>query len=140
MTMAVWDELKAVLLDLEPQGVLTAYPDPRMDEDRERPFGIDLAPWATDAAESLHERFGDDVELVVGEFTYPGCLPSPSWVAPPHEDIPEIDAAEMTVDLEAPMLVCSGHTVQGALRVHNMNANTIVILTNGQVASSCGWW
>jgi hypothetical protein len=89
MTMTVWDELKVVLLDLKGSGALVAYPDPLIDEGREPPFGIDLAPWATEAADDLHRRFGDDVELVIGEFTYPDRGPrrqhsnapddSPTW-------------------------------------------------------------
>jgi hypothetical protein len=41
-----------------------------MDEGRQPPYGTDLAPWATDIAKELHRRFGDDVELVVGAFSY----------------------------------------------------------------------
>ena len=73
--MTVWDELKVVLLELESSGALVGYPDPRMDEGRQPPFGIDLAPWATDIAKELHHRFGDDVELVVGAFSYPDRKP-----------------------------------------------------------------
>src|ERR1019366_6897906 len=130
--MTVWEELKPVLLDLEGSGALAAYPDPRMDEGREPPFGIDLAPWATDAAEDLHRRFGDDVELVVGEFTYPDRAP---WRQ--HEsaknDIPDTDPMLTSVELDAPIVVASGPIGRGALRVHNLSAETIVICTKGHV-------
>jgi hypothetical protein len=41
----------------------------------------------------------------------------------------------MTVELDAPIIVSSGHTVRGALRIHNLRADTIVICTNGQVTA-----
>ncbi len=41
----------------------------------------------------------------------------------------------MTVELDAPIVVASGQTVRGALRVHNLSANVIVICTNGQVTA-----
>jgi hypothetical protein len=132
--MTVWDELKIVLLDLEPQGVLTAYPDPRVDEGREPPFEIHLAPWATDAAEDLHRRFGDDVRLIVGALRYPERL---RWRQHPSapDDIPDLDPTVMIVELEAPIVVSSGRTAQGALRIHNMTTGIIVICTNGQVTA-----
>ena len=71
MSMSVWDQLKVALLNLEGSGALASYPDPSVDEGRQPPFVIRLAPWATDAAEELHQRFGDDVELVVGLLHYP---------------------------------------------------------------------
>ncbi len=132
--MTVWDELKVVLLELESSGALVGYPDPRMDEGRQPPFGIDLAPWATDIAKELHHRFGDDVELVVGAFSYPDRKPQREHAGAP-EDIPDMDLTLMTVELDAPIVVASGHTVRGALRVHNLSANAIVICTNGQVTA-----
>ncbi|MGA2527654.1 MAG: hypothetical protein ABSG36_00675 [Acidimicrobiales bacterium] len=132
--MAVWDELKLVLLDLEGSGGLAAYPDPRMDEGREPPFGIDLAPWATDVAERLSCQFGDDVELTVGAFRYPERQPL-RQPASASDDIAEIDPSELTVELDAPVVVASGRTIMGALRVHNMSAHTSVIATNGQLTA-----
>ena len=86
-----------------------------MDEGRQPPFGIDLAPWATDIAKELHHRFGDDVELVVGAFSYPDRKPQREHAGAP-EDIPDMDLTLMTVELDAPIVVASGHTVRGALR------------------------
>jgi hypothetical protein len=44
--MAAWDELKVVLARLrdEQPGVLMQYPMPEVDEGRQPPFGIHLAP------------------------------------------------------------------------------------------------
>jgi hypothetical protein len=71
--VALWDELKVVLARLrdEQPGALQGYPDPGYDEDRQPPFEIRLAPWATATAENLHNRFGQGVDLVVGALAYP---------------------------------------------------------------------
>ncbi|MGA2805269.1 MAG: hypothetical protein ABSF89_12910 [Acidimicrobiales bacterium] len=134
MTMTVWDELKVVLLELEGKGTLVMYPDPRVDDNRQPPFQIHLQAWATDAAESLHRRFGDDVELVVGFLRYPQRQPRRQHTGA-RDDIPDMDPTLMTVELDAPIVVASGHTVRGALRVHNLSADTIVICTNGHVTA-----
>jgi hypothetical protein len=132
--MAVWDELKAVLLDLQGSGALAAYPDPRVDEGRNPPFSIRLAPWATDVAEQLHRTFGGDVELVVGLLDYPEPQP-PRQHAKAPDDIAEMDPTAITVELDAPVLVASGHHTRGALRIHNKGTEPIVIATNGQVTA-----
>ena len=51
--MAVWAELKLVLARLRDQqpGTLMQYPMPEVDEDRQPPFTIHLAPWAVTAGE-----------------------------------------------------------------------------------------
>jgi len=99
--MAVWDELKIVLLDLEGSGALVSYPDPRSDVGQEPLFRIHLAPWATEAAENLHRRFGDDVRLIVGFLRYPECRPRRQHPSAP-DDIPDLDPTLMTVDLSFP--------------------------------------
>ena len=132
--MTIWDELKVVLLDLEGSGALAAYPDPRIDEDREPPFEIRLNPWATEAAETLHQRFGDDVELIVGFLRYPECRPWKSTVV--MRTSPVVDATERGIEtalVAAPVTVSSGHTVESALRVHNMSTDTIIVVTKGYV-------
>ena len=134
MAMAVWDELKVILLELEGSGALSAYPDPSVDESRQPPFRIRFAPWATDVAEELHRRFGDDVELVVGLLHYPGPEP-PRQHANAPDDIAEMDPTVMTVELDAPIVVASGHHTRGALRIHNTGTDPIVIATNGQVTA-----
>ena len=128
-----WDDVRAALLDLEGSGALTQYPDPRSDEARQRPIEIHLAPWATDAAAELHRRFGDNVKLVVGSLLYPS---GERWrISPKTDGITEMDPTEMTVTLDAPIVVASGHHVNGALRVHNLSADQIVIKTNGVVTA-----
>ena len=131
--MALWDELKVVLLDLEDSGALAPYPDPRMDERQEPPFEIRLQWWASEIAEDLHRRFGDDVKLVVGMGPYPEPQVRRQVNAP--DDIPDMDPTLMSVDLVSPITVASGSTVRGELRVENMSAESIVISTNGGVTA-----
>jgi hypothetical protein len=71
--MAAWDDLKVTLARLRDQqpGTLMRYPMSEVDEGRQPPFRITLAPWATAAAEDLHRRFGDNVDLTVGALPYP---------------------------------------------------------------------
>ena len=132
VTMTVWDELKVVLLELKDTGVLVGYP--RVDDNRQPPFEIRLQPWASDAADSLHRRFKDDVELVVGFLRYPQRQPQRQHTGA-REDIPDMDPTLMTVELDAPIVVQTGRTVRGALRIHDLSADTIVICTNGQVTA-----
>ena len=56
--MAVWDELKVVLVRLRDQqpGTLMQYPMPDVDEGGQPPFTIGLAPWAAATAEELHRQ------------------------------------------------------------------------------------
>jgi hypothetical protein len=133
VTVAVWDELKVVLLDLESSGALVSYPDPSVDTHRQPPFEIRLQWWASEIAEDLPRRFGDDVKLVVGLRPYPEPQPRRQVGAPDH--IPDMDPTVMSVALDASIAVSSGHTARGALRVHNMSADAIVTCTNGQVTA-----
>ena len=134
VTMTVWDELKVVLAGMENSGALVQYPDPRVDDNRQPPFRIRLQWWATEMAEELHSRFGDDVKLVVGIGPYPERRPSRPRTGAP-DDIRDMDPTLRTVELDAPIVVKSGRTVRGAVRVHNLSADTIVMWTNGHVTA-----
>jgi hypothetical protein len=129
--VTVWDELKPVLLDLAQDHALTAYPDPRVDEDRHPPFSIHLASWALEQAVDLHKRFGDDITLQVGAMRYPDPAPYLR-----HEDlalIPELDPAEFEVTLASPVEVKSGHYVRTKLQLRASGSSTLKISTNGEV-------
>ena len=54
----LWGELKVVLARLRDQrpGALRQYAELDVDEGRQPPFTIRLAPWATATAEELHQR------------------------------------------------------------------------------------
>jgi hypothetical protein len=129
---AIWDDVKAALMALEGSGALIRYPDPRWEQPEQPPFVIQLAPWATEAAEELHRRFGASVTLLLGSFPYPESQPR---IWPGGDGTEEMDPAEMTVRLDAPIVVSSGHNVRGALRVNNLSADAIVAMTNGIVTA-----
>jgi len=133
--MATWDDLKVALFRLREQNpeALAGYPDPREDRDRHPPFGIRLAPWATDVAEDLHHRFGADVELVVGALKYPSCtLPRPVRDPP---SVPDLDPTETSVELDGPLIVRTGRSGRHRLVIENLSDVEVQIATNGQLTA-----
>jgi hypothetical protein len=134
--MAVWDELKPILarlLDQQP-GPLTLYPQLDVDEGRQPPFTIRLAPWAAATAEELHRQFGDSLDLTVGAFPYPlGRQPQHRPAADPPADL--LDPAEIAVELDGPAMVSSGHTLRHGLLLRNLTDGELQIATNGQVTA-----
>jgi hypothetical protein len=134
--MAVWDELKVVLVRLRDQqrGALMQYPMPDVDEGRQPPFTIRLAPWAAATAEELHQQFGDDIELTVGALPYPPGRQPPRPPAPsPPADL--LDPHEIAAELASPAVVSSGHTLRHSLLLRNLTARDLQIATNGQVTA-----
>jgi hypothetical protein len=134
--MAVWDDLKVVLVRLrdEQPGVLVGFPMPGVDEGRVPPFKIRLAPWAATTAEELHRRFGDDVELTVGALRYPPDLEQrPRLATAPPPGL--LDSREITAELDGPAVVRSGHTLRHALLVGNHSGRELQIATNGGVTA-----
>jgi hypothetical protein len=135
--MAVWDELKAVLVRLRDQqpGALMQYPMSDVDEDRQPPFTIRLAPWAASTAEELHQQFGDDIELTVGALPYPPGRQPPRPRAPsPPADL--LDPHEIAAELAGPAVVSSGHTLRHGLLLRNLTTRELQIATNGQVTAA----
>jgi hypothetical protein len=131
--MTTWDELKAVLAELADADPvpLTTWPDPGQDDGRQPPFAIELEPWATGVAQRLHERFGDDVHLMVGALRYPErTLPAPP-VTPPA--VPDLDPAELSVTLDGPLSVRSGDMAHHGLVVRNLGRRDVVIGTTGEL-------
>jgi hypothetical protein len=138
--MAVWDELKPVIVRLRDQqpGALARYPS--LDSDlvpRTPPIRLHLTPWATDAAEELHRRFGDDVELTVGWLPYPPGRPARRrrQQGVPCELPDLLDPDEVTVELDEPAVVSSGHTLNRYLTVHNLTGTELQLATNGGVTA-----
>jgi hypothetical protein len=134
--MAVWDELKVVLVRLrdEQPRALLGYPMPEVDEGRQPPFRIRLAAWATAVAKDLHEQFGPDVDLTVG------ALPYPSGRQPPgrptrHEPPALLDPQEVTAELEGPAIVGSGESLGHGLLLTNLIGQDVQIETNGHVTA-----
>jgi len=71
--MAVWESLREDLVDLldrAPDAVV-GYPS----LDRPRPAGerlyVYLAAWASNVAATLHDKYGDQVDLQVGAMRFP---------------------------------------------------------------------
>jgi hypothetical protein len=134
--VAVWEELKVVLARLRDKqpGTLMQYPMPEVDEGRQPPFTIQLAPWATATAEELHQRFGDDIELTVGALPYPPGRQPPHLPAPgPPADL--LDPHEIAAELDGPAVVRSGHTLRHGLLLGNRTGRELQIATNGQVTA-----
>jgi|SRR5208283_3217068 len=134
--MAVWDELKVVLARLRDQqpGTLMQYPTPDVDEGRQPPFTIRLAPWATATAEELHQQFGDNIELTVGALPDPpGRQPRPPVPGPPAD---LLDPHEIATELAGPAVVRSGHTLRHGLLLRNRTGRELQIATNGQLTAA----
>jgi hypothetical protein len=134
--VSVWDSLKIVLVGLldEQPGALTSYPDPRVDADRRPPFHIGLAPWASSAAGELHDRFGTDVELMVGAQSYPsGGDQHLAWRE--GDTTPVVDPSRIGIELGGPLSVRTGHTEHHELLLTNRTESALAISTNGQVTA-----
>lgn len=135
--MAVWDELKVVLArlqDEQPQA-LTGYPMPEVDEGRQPPFGVDLAPWAVTTAEERHRQFGDYVELIVGALPYPpGRQPQFRWWAI-SEPADPLDPDEVGVELDGRAVVSSGHALDHGLLLLNRTDRELQLATIGHVTA-----
>jgi hypothetical protein len=121
------------LRDQQP-GILMQYPMPDVDEGRQPPFTIRLAPWAAATAEELHQQFGDDIELTVGALPYPPARqpPRPPATRPPAD---LLDPHEIVAELAGPAVVGSGHSLQHGLLLRNLTGGELQIATNGQVTA-----
>jgi hypothetical protein len=137
--VTAWDELKPVLARLRDRqpGVLARYPS--LDFDlvvRTPPISVHLTSWAADAAEELHRQFGSDVELTVGFLPYPPDRPVPPLRRAPGQIPDLLDPREVTVALDGPAAVSSGHTLRHHLSVHNLTGSELQIATNGHVTAA----
>ena len=107
--MAVWDELRAVLLELwnHQPGPLRQFPHPREEEGQPPPYQITVVAWAVAVAEDLHRRFGDCVRLTVGRLPYPPGsepgIPLTDLARPPRGD--PLDPEQAQLELDGPATV-----------------------------------
>jgi hypothetical protein len=99
------------------------------------PVHLRLAPWATGAAGGLHERFGDDVDLVVGFLRYPSAqlFAYPVLALRPPQHFPMTDPDELEVGLRFALQVPSGHDTWGTLEVRNLGRRRLEVLTGGHL-------
>ena len=135
--MAVWDELKVVLVRLRDRqpSPLTQYPMPEVDEGRHPPFTIHLAAWATATAEELHRQFGDDVDLTVGALRYPPSR-QPRRSPAPGQPAELLDPQQIAAELDGPAVVRSGETLRHGLLLRNLTGQELQVETNGQVTAT----
>lgn len=100
---------------------------------------VQLAADQEDLAATFHERFGDAVELRVGVFPYPPDLDADyrekGAAAVAHPQLPMLPSHEFEVSLEAEIVIVSGATKRGILRIHNRGAAEAIIETNGGVTA-----
>ena len=138
--MDSWPELRQMLewLSSRSDHPLQGYPDPRFDH--QPPYHIHLAPWATGIAGHLYERFGDEVDLVVGALHYPeGRVMLPDGREPPHRpktDYPLLPADQVSVSLGEAVVVESGESVQTQFTIYNHQDSTEGIETNGRITAT----
>jgi hypothetical protein len=135
--VTVWDELREALsrLAADQPDALRGYPDLDQDE-ADPPYYIELAAWASDAAEGLHRQFGDEVHLTVGALPYPPGR-SPRWPPGPHrEPAPLLAPDEAEVELDGPAVVRSGHELRHGLLVRDRSGAGLAIATSGQVTGA----
>ncbi len=100
---------------------------------------VQLAADQLKLAAQLHDRFGDVVKLRVGVFPYPPAsgtvdhAKGSTSVARPT--LPLLPVEEFDVHLESEIVVGSGATARGALRIHNRGRADVVIDTSGCVTA-----
>lgn len=134
--MAVWDELKLALARLRDRqaGALMQFPMPEVDQGRQPPFEIHLAPWAVAIAQELHRQFGDNLDLRVGALPYPPTRQrqrQPATGRPP--DL--LDLHQIAAELDGPAVVGSGQTLRHGVLLRNFTDRELKIATNGQVTA-----
>ncbi|HEU5043505.1 MAG TPA: hypothetical protein VFT75_05165 [Nocardioidaceae bacterium] len=134
--MAGWSELRVDLrrISEETPDALLGYPDPSSDRPETGTFAIHLASWASDIAATLHEKYGETVDLEVGAIRFPGR----DFDAGPLRTLPETPADSLGLSVEAitPLSVRSGRSAISRVRVVNHSQEKKVLSTNGQLQSA----
>jgi hypothetical protein len=92
------------------------------------PFPIELAPWATDVAAELDGSVGAAVELRVGFLHFPQRALAARPVLEPAD---ETGVTEVRAELEADLVLRSGHSGRVGLLLHNLGSAQIQLVTNG---------
>ncbi len=132
--LQTWEELRHELIRLREtrRDVLMGHPMPTLGY-RRPPVEIRLAPYATDVAAALHERFGEFVALRVGVLPYPLQLNESRLRS--EQPRPTINPAEIHVELDGPLNVSSGHAAKHGLNVTNNGDGELVVNTNGHLTA-----
>lgn len=131
MVPVSWEELRVDLRELVARDPcpLQEYPDPRGGV-QPLPATIRLKPWAGDAATALHQRFGEQVILIVGALGFPGRSDDVETIPDPSSD-PVLDPADIDVIAPESLVVRAGGLLRIPLQVTNHRPTPISILTNG---------
>jgi hypothetical protein len=132
--VADWDGVRAALLGLQEDArrPLLSFPNPASTHRDDAPFQIGLRAWAVDVAAELHQRFGDDVALMVGFLSYPERrVASPSLMALTERQ--DADPDEVQVSLDSPLVIPSGHDRRRPLRIRNVGSGELTLRTNGNL-------
>lgn len=132
--LATWERLRHDLLRLSrDHGTLQVSPTPDPGY-RRPPVAIQLFPGAQAQAAALHDAYGDFVELQVGALPYP-LTTITSQAADLTEARDTADPHELTVALESPLSIPSGHTTTHAVILTNHSARDIAVHTNGTLTA-----
>jgi hypothetical protein len=86
-------------------------------------YRIRLAAWATDVGRCLVDRFGADVEVIVGHFAFPNALATTNLFPPldrtSRPRLPFASSAEIDISLVSTIEIASGHDGDGLINVRN---------------------
>jgi hypothetical protein len=100
---------------------------------------LTLAAWATEIAESVHSRFGDEVAVTVGALSFPGRTFSPKGggvvVYRPPENLPRLGPEQVAASLSGELAVRSGFDVVSELQLRNLGTRELTIWTNGNLTA-----
>ena len=141
-----WDELRVVLRRLAAQDPLPLRQWPGPESDQQPPFDVGLAAWATGVAGDLKRQFGEEIRLTVGALRYPERVLTWPRSAPRDAGPPDLDQDRITVALDGPLAIRSGHQAEHGLLVTNRTGEPVRIeasmhviaqvvdLSTGQVA------
>ncbi|MCW2548442.1 MAG: hypothetical protein JWN96_2902 [Mycobacterium sp.] len=136
--MSSWPQVREELLrlvDLDPPALLS-YPGLDAESEPSQPFQIRLSSTALSIAEQLNKRFGSEVHLQVGALPYPPGSGEP-WTQPTLREPATLDHSleGIRLELDGPLEVESGATVEHALLVTNESSAEMTVNTNGQLAA-----
>ncbi|HEU5007467.1 MAG TPA: hypothetical protein VFT67_10860 [Jatrophihabitantaceae bacterium] len=133
---AIRDQLRKELRALLGSGLFYAMPTPGS-ADLDPPVSIHLKPSGVAVAARLYEQFGDYLDLQVGALPYPpgtGDLRAPTQDAAGERVT--IDPAQLRCELDGPLSVLSGETIEHGLLLTNHYDRAVAVYTNGHVTAS----
>ena len=104
---------------------LRQWPGP--ESEQEPPFEVGLVAWATDDAEDLKRQFGDEIRLSVGALRYPERVLAWPSTGPADAEPADLDQDRITVALDGPLAIRSGHQAVHGLLVTSRTADPVRI-------------